>query len=100
MSGELVLITGGARAGKSDFAADLARDAGIPVWLGGMMEGGVGKGICIELATLDNFKYPADLGNVSRAFERNLADRVPQMTPKLTYEPFTGPLPVPGSGCR
>ena len=74
---------------------DMARDAGIPVWLGGMMESGVGKGICIELATLDNFKYPADLGNVSRAFERNLADRVPQMTPRLTYEPFTGPLPVP-----
>ena len=31
MSGELVLITGGARAGKSDFAADLARDAGPDV---------------------------------------------------------------------
>lgn len=31
MSGELVMITGGARAGKSDFAADLARGAGRDV---------------------------------------------------------------------
>ena len=31
MSGELVLITGGARAGKSDFATGLARDAGRDV---------------------------------------------------------------------
>ena len=74
---------------------DMARDAGIPVWLGGMTESGVGKGVGVELATLDNFKYPADLGNVSKMFETDLSDNTPQMNSRLTYVPCTGPLPAP-----
>jgi O-succinylbenzoate synthase len=74
---------------------DMARDAGIPVWLGGMIESGVGKAIGIELATLENFTYPADLGKVGSTFERDLADRPPKMTPGLTFEPSTSGLPFP-----
>jgi O-succinylbenzoate synthase len=40
---------------------DRARDAGIPCWVGGMLESGVGAGLGIELAGLGNFTYPADL---------------------------------------
>lgn len=40
---------------------DRARDAGIPCWVGGMLESGVGGGLSIELAGLENFTYPADL---------------------------------------
>jgi len=74
---------------------DIARDAGIPVWLGGMIESGVGKGISVELATLPNFTYPNDLGNVKRVFNTNLADNPPEMKANLTYDPYTGPLPAP-----
>jgi o-succinylbenzoate synthase len=40
---------------------DLCEGAGIPCWVGGMLESGIGSGISIELATLSNFKYPADI---------------------------------------
>lgn len=40
---------------------DLCRDAGIPCWVGGMLESAVGARICVALAMLDNFTYPADI---------------------------------------
>ena len=40
---------------------DLCRDAGIPCWVGGMLESALGNGISTELATLPNFTYPADI---------------------------------------
>jgi O-succinylbenzoate synthase len=40
---------------------DMCHNAGIPCWVGGMLESAVGNGISIELATLPNFTYPADI---------------------------------------
>ena len=40
---------------------DLCQKADIPCWVGGMFESAVGSGISAELATLPNFKYPADV---------------------------------------
>ena len=34
---------------------DICQDAGVPVWVGGMLESAVGAAFCIELATLPNF---------------------------------------------
>jgi O-succinylbenzoate synthase len=53
---------------------DLARDAGIPVWVGGMLESAVGGSICVELASLENFTYPGDLFPSSRFYEQDLSD--------------------------
>jgi O-succinylbenzoate synthase len=40
---------------------DLCEEAGVPCWVGGMLESAVGSGVSVELATLPNFKYPADI---------------------------------------
>jgi O-succinylbenzoate synthase len=40
---------------------NLCEEAGIPCWVGGMLESAVGSGVSAELATLPNFKYPADI---------------------------------------
>jgi O-succinylbenzoate synthase len=40
---------------------DLCREAGIPCWVGGMIESSIGAQICLALATLDNFTYPNDI---------------------------------------
>jgi len=40
---------------------DICKNAGIPCWVGGNLESAVGSGISVELATLPNFKYPADI---------------------------------------
>jgi O-succinylbenzoate synthase len=53
---------------------DLCRDAGIPCWVGGMLESAVGVSLCIALATLDNFTYPADIFPSSRFYREDLAD--------------------------
>ena len=74
---------------------DMARDAGIPVWIGGMLESAVGSSVCVELATLLNFTYPGDLFPTSRFYERDLADTRMELTPDNTFVPFTGPLPEP-----
>jgi O-succinylbenzoate synthase len=74
---------------------DMARDAGIPVWIGGMLESAVGSAICVELATLDNFTYPGDLFPSSRFYTRDLADPPLEFSTNNTFQPFTGPLPEP-----
>jgi O-succinylbenzoate synthase len=40
---------------------DMCEAAGVPCWVGGMLESAVGSGVSAELATLPNFKYPADI---------------------------------------
>ncbi len=74
---------------------DLAEQAGIPVWVGGMLESAVGAAFCIELATLPNFTYPGDVFPSSRFYERDLATPQLELTPQLTFEPLTGGLPTP-----
>jgi O-succinylbenzoate synthase len=39
----------------------LCQSHGIPCWVGGMLESAVGAAHCIALATLPNFRYPADI---------------------------------------
>ena len=74
---------------------DMARDAGIPVWVGGMLESAVGASICVDLATLENFTYPGDLFPSSRFYERDLAEPAIELTPRLTFEPFGARRPTP-----
>ena len=74
---------------------DLAQNEGVPVWVGGMLESAVGASICVELATLPNFTYPGDLFPTSAFYEQDLADPPMELTPRNTFQPFTGPLPVP-----
>ena len=53
---------------------DLARDHGIPAWVGGMLESSLGKGINVELATLENFVYPNDIAPSSRNIREDITE--------------------------
>lgn len=53
---------------------NLCRDAGITCWVGGMLESAVGASLCISLATLDNFTYPADIFPSSRFYTEDLSE--------------------------
>jgi O-succinylbenzoate synthase len=57
---------------------DRAQQAGIPCWVGGMLESGIGGGLSIELAGLDNFTYPADLFPSAFFYRQDLTE--PEMT--------------------
>ena len=76
---------------------DLARDNGIPVWIGGMLESAVGAALCVEVATLANFTYPGDLFPSSRFYTQDLADPPTELTPDNTFKSYTEGLPAPDS---
>jgi O-succinylbenzoate synthase len=73
---------------------NLARDHGIPAWVGGMLESSLGKGINLELATLSNFVYPNDIGPSSRGIKEDLTDPVLEFPGK---EKVFKPSAVPGT---
>jgi len=76
---------------------NICEKAGIPCWVGGMFESAVGSGISAELATLTNFKYPADIFPSKAFYIEDLAN--PEITlcapgkievskvPGIPYEP-------------
>ena len=52
----------------------LCQSAGIPCWVGGMLESAVGASQCVALAMLPNFTYPADIFPSSRFYTEDLAE--------------------------
>lgn len=75
---------------------DRARDAGIPCWVGGMLESGIGGGLNIELAGLGNFTYPADLFPSAFFYRRDLTEPEMVLNPDCTFSLST----VPGTPYR
>ncbi|MAE61197.1 MAG: o-succinylbenzoate synthase [Planctomycetaceae bacterium] len=74
---------------------DRCRDAGVPVWIGGMLESALGAAICVELATLPNVTYPSDLFPSSRFYHHDLSQPENHLTDRNTFRPFTEGLPQP-----
>lgn len=71
---------------------NLARDNGIPAWVGGMLESGIGSGVNIELATLGNFTYPGDLFPSERFYVQDLTEPGVAFAPgKLGFQPSSVP---------
>jgi len=52
---------------------NVCKKAGIPCWVGGMLESAVGASHCLSLATLPNFTYPADIFPSERFYVPDLA---------------------------
>jgi O-succinylbenzoate synthase len=66
---------------------DAAREAGVPVWCGGMLEAGVGRAHNVAIASLPGFSKPGDTSSSSRYFEEDI------VAPPL--EAAGGLMPVP-----
>jgi O-succinylbenzoate synthase len=79
---------------------DMCRAAGIPCWVGGMLESATGAAVCASLATLDNFTYPADIFPSSRFYREDLAVRPLELTTLADGTPAVeafGDIPEPDS---
>ncbi|QDU80215.1 o-succinylbenzoate synthase [Polystyrenella longa] len=77
-----------ARVGGLTIAKQIHDDmqkAGIPCWVGGMLESATGVGLCIALSMLDNFTYPADIFPSERFYHQDLSD-----SPVSLYQDKTG----------
>lgn len=53
---------------------NVCQNAGIPCWVGGMLESATGAALCVSLAMLDNFTYPADIFPSSRFYHEDLSE--------------------------
>lgn len=53
-------------------AHDLAADAGIPVWCGGMHEFGIGRLANVALSSLPNFTLPSDVSGSDKYYARDV----------------------------
>jgi O-succinylbenzoate synthase len=51
---------------------DLCRDAGVPVWCGGMLETGIGRAANAALAALPGFTLPGDVSASDRFYRRDI----------------------------
>ena len=69
----------------------LAEEAGIPCWVGGMLESGIGAGLLVELATLENFTYPGDIFPSAFFYRQDLTDPELVLNPDCTFNPSTVP---------
>jgi len=81
-SGKIVNIKPARVAGftSSLLIHDLCAQSRIPVWCGGMLESGVGRGYNVALASLPNFLLPGDVSPSSRYWEQDI------VTPEWTMD--------------
>jgi len=66
---------------------DLCVAQGVPMWVGGMLETGIGRAHNIHIATMPGFVYPGDTASASRTYARDIVE------PAL--EAANGMMPVP-----
>ncbi|MBP7934909.1 MAG: o-succinylbenzoate synthase [Phycisphaerae bacterium] len=52
---------------------DLCLQAGVPCWVGGMLESALGARHCMAMASLPNIRYPSDIFPSSRFFRKDMA---------------------------
>jgi O-succinylbenzoate synthase len=72
--------------------------AGIPCWVGGMLESAIGSSHCVALSMLPNFTYPADIFPTSRFYHEDLADEPLELIRTALGQPGVTPftrLPEP-----
>lgn len=70
---------------------DLCRQAGIPVWCGGLLETGIGRAANIALSSLPNFVLPGDVSASDRYYREDLIDPPATLNPDGTIEVPTRP---------
>ncbi len=62
------------------------RQAGIPVWCGGMLESGIGRAHNIALSTLDGFTLPGDVSASKRYWSRDVITPEVEVSPNGTID--------------
>jgi o-succinylbenzoate synthase len=61
---------------------NVARQSGIPVWCGGMLESGVGRSHNIALSTLPNFTLPGDVSASKRYWKEDIIEPAVEVSPQ------------------
>jgi len=70
---------------------DLCLSLGIPIWIGGMLETGVGRGFLVSLASLPGVKFPNDISASSRYFKEDIVEPEWSLNPDGTISVPSAP---------
>jgi o-succinylbenzoate synthase len=81
--------TGGMTEGKR--IHDLCLAHGVPVWMGGMLETGIGRAANVAMASLPGFTLPGDVSATSRYFREDVTEQTFVLNPDSTLSVPQGP---------
>jgi O-succinylbenzoate synthase len=69
----------------------VSREAGAPVWCGGMLETGIGRASNLALASLPGFTLPGDISASERYYAEDIAEPLFKLNPDSTIQVPEGP---------
>jgi O-succinylbenzoate synthase len=77
--------------GQAKQVEEICRNAGIPVWCGGMLESGIGRAHNIAMSTLAGFTLPGDVSASKRYWHEDIISPEVEVTPEGTIIAPDGP---------
>lgn len=95
-SGKIINLKNGRVGGhtQSKLVENICREAGIPVWCGGMLESGIGRAHNIAISTLAGYTMPGDVSASKRYWHEDIIEPAVEVSPDGT---ITAPE-APGIG--
>jgi o-succinylbenzoate synthase len=69
----------------------VAREAKVPIWCGGMLESGIGRAHNIAMSTLAGFTLPGDVSASARYWEQDVIEPEVTVSPRGTITPTDKP---------
>jgi len=66
---------------------EIARNAKVPIWCGGMLESGIGRAHNIAMSTLEGFTLPGDVSASARYWEEDVIDPPVTVSSRGTITP-------------
>ncbi len=70
---------------------DYCLERGVPVWMGGMLETGIGRAANVAVASLPGFSLPGDISASSRYFTEDLVEQPFMLNANSTLSVPSGP---------
>lgn len=92
-SGKIINLKNGRVGGhtQSKLVEKVCREAGMPVWCGGMLESGIGRAHNIAIATLAGYTMPGDVSASKRYWHEDLIEPAVEVSADGTITAPEGP---------
>ena len=92
-SGKIINLKNGRVGGhlQSKQVESICREAGIPVWCGGMLESGIGRAHNIAISTLAGYTMPGDVSASKRYWHEDIIDPAVEVSQEGTITAPEGP---------
>lgn len=92
-SGKIINLKNGRVGGhkQSKLVEKFCREAGIPVWCGGMLESGIGRAHNIAISTLKGYTLPGDVSASKRYWHEDIIEPAVEVSREGTIRAPEGP---------